>query len=149
MEDGVMDWVVFLIPVVGIIAVFTFVAVAAWSDNRRKEREAYYRHETLRKLADTGGDSAESVLEVMRQEERARERRKLEGLKLGGLITAAVGAGVMVFLYYLAPEEEVYLAGLIPLLIGVVMLIYVFFMAPSPDESLPIPRDKTPPRDSA
>ena len=57
---------VFLIPVVAIVSVFTFVAIAAWSDNRRKEREAYYRHETLRKLSETGGDSAESVRLVLR-----------------------------------------------------------------------------------
>jgi len=137
---------IFLIPVVAIVSVFTFVAIAAWSDNRRKEREAYYRHETLRKLSETGGDSAESVLEVMRQEERGQARRRLEGIKLGGMITAVVGAGVMVFLYSLAPE--VYLAGLIPLLIGLVMLMYAFFMASSPDKEISIPRDTTPPRDS-
>ena len=142
-----MGSMVFLIPVVAIVSVFTFIAVATWSDNRRKEREAYYRHETLRKLAETGGDSAESVLEVMRQEERGRARRTIEGLKLGGMITAAAGAGAMVLLYTLAPE--VYLAGLIALLIGLVMLVYAFFMAPSPDEDFSIPRDKTPPRDSA
>ena len=141
-----MDWVVFLVPVVGIVSVFTFVAVAVWSDNRRKEREAYYRHETLRRLAETGGDSAESVLEVMRQEERGKARRMIEGLKLGGMITAAAGAGAMALLYSLAPE--VYLSGLIPLLIGLVMLAYAFFMAPSPDRESSIPRDRTPPRDS-
>jgi hypothetical protein len=145
MEEAAMNSV-FLIPVVAIVSVFTFVAIAAWSDNRRKEREAYYSHETLRKLAETGGDSAETVLEVMRQEERGRARRKIEGLKLGGLITAASGAGAMVFLYTLEPD--VYLAGLVPLLIGLIMVIYAFFMAPSPDEAASIPRDRTPPRDS-
>jgi hypothetical protein len=146
MEDGAMGSMIFLIPVVAIVSVFTFVAIAAWSDNRRKEREAYYRHETLRKLAETGGDSADSVLEVMRQEERGRARRRLEGLKLGGMITAVSGAGAMILLFSLA--RELYLAGLIPLLIGLVMLVYAFFMAPSPDEDLSIPRDGTPPRDS-
>ena len=41
-----------LIPIVGSIALFSFLAVAAWSDARRKEREAYYTSETLKKIAE-------------------------------------------------------------------------------------------------
>ena len=38
-----------LIPIVGSIALFSFLAVTTWSEARRKEREAYYRAETLKK----------------------------------------------------------------------------------------------------
>ena len=50
-----MPWFGVLIPVVAIIAVFVFVAVASWSDNRRMEREAFYRHETYRKMLEQPG----------------------------------------------------------------------------------------------
>ena len=36
-----------LVPIVGSIALFSFLTVNGWADARRKEREAYYRGETL------------------------------------------------------------------------------------------------------
>ena len=126
-----MYW--YLIPIVAVIAVFTFVAVATWSDNRRKERESYYRHETYRKIMETQGDSGKGVLALMREEEQQQQRRRIEGLKLGGMITFVVGVGSMVFLYYMIDDEAIYLTGLIPALIGLVLLLYGFFLAPRPD----------------
>jgi hypothetical protein len=119
-----------VLPAVTIVAVFTFVAIAVWSDNRRKERESYYREETYKKLLDSTGGAGEAVLAVMKQEEIQKERRRIEGLKLGGLVTTAVGIGVMVFLWAIAPGEAVYLAGIIPLLIGVVLAVYAYGLAP-------------------
>lgn len=121
--------VALLIPVVGIVAVFTFVAVAAWSDSRREERESYYRHETYRKIMDTPGDSTEAVVRLMREREMQERRKKVEGLKLGGMITFVVGIGVMIFLYALIDEASVSLVGLIPALIGLVLMVYGFLMA--------------------
>jgi hypothetical protein len=115
---------------VSIVAVFTFVTVATWAENRRKEREAYYREETYRKILEHGGDSGDRILGLMREEEAGRFRRRIEGQRLGGLITTAVGVGVMIFLYVLVDDEPVYLVGIIPLLIGFVLVIYGFFMAP-------------------
>jgi hypothetical protein len=106
------------------------VAVAAWSENRRKERESYYRHETYRKIMEQQGDSGKGVLALMREEELQQQRRRIEGLKLGGMITFVVGVGSMIFLYFLVDDEPVYWAGLIPGLIGLVMLLYGFFMVP-------------------
>jgi hypothetical protein len=126
-----MYW--YIIPVVAIISVFTFVAVATWAENRRKERESYYRHETYRKIMEQQGDAGKGVLALMREEELQQQRRRLEGLKLGGMITFVVGVGSMVFLYFMVDDEGVYLAGLIPALIGLVMLLYALLMAPRPN----------------
>jgi len=119
-----------LIPIVGSIALFSFLAVAIWVDARRKEREAYYRSETLKKIAESSGEGAKAAIELMREQEKNAGKRRLGGLKLGGLITAAVGIGVMVLLRGILHDEPVYLAGLIPLLIGVALLVYAFFLAP-------------------
>jgi hypothetical protein len=127
-----MIYTVFLIPIVSIIAVFTFVAIATWSENRRKERETYYRHETYRKLIEQQGGSNEAVLELMRQEEEQKQRRRIEGLRLGGMITFVVGVGLIPFLYYLIDDEPIYLVGIIPALVGLVLLVYGFFMVPKP-----------------
>ncbi|MGD0825714.1 MAG: hypothetical protein ABR908_14090 [Terriglobales bacterium] len=125
---------VFLVPIVGSIAVFSFLGVASWSEARRKEREAYYRSETLKKIAESSGEGAKSALELMREQEKNFAKRRNEGLKIGGLVTAAIGIGVMIFLHGVEHEEPVYLAGVIPLLIGVALLIYPLMLAPKIQE---------------
>jgi hypothetical protein len=117
-----------LFPAVGAIAVFSWLAVVSWLDARRREREAYYKIEALKKLSETQGAGA--VLDHMREEERRAERRRQGGLRLGGLITLAVGTGMMVFLRALEHDRPVYLVGLIPLLIGVALLAYSYVLAP-------------------
>ncbi|HXZ20384.1 MAG TPA: hypothetical protein VEG63_10570 [Candidatus Acidoferrales bacterium] len=117
---------------VATVAVFSFVAVSVWSWERRREREAYYKSETLKKFAESQGQGAGSALEFLREQERIASRRRREGHKLGGMITAAVGIGMMIFLAGVGRNdpEPAYLVGLIPLLIGVVLLLYGYFLAP-------------------
>lgn len=119
---------VFMFLSVGSITLFSFLAVASWSDARRREREAYYKSETLKKIAETQGSGASSAIEFLREQERNTSRRRREGLKLGGLVTSSVGVGLMAFLHGI--EQEEYLAGLIPLLIGIVLLVYSLLLAP-------------------
>jgi hypothetical protein len=129
--DNIVPVASIMIPVVGSIALFSFLAVASWSDARRKEREAYYRSETLKKIAESSGEGAKAAIELMREQQGTSVQRRLEGMKLGGLVTAAVGLGVMVLLRGIANEDgPVYLAGLIPLLIGLALLAYAFVLAP-------------------
>jgi len=118
------------IPVVGSIALFSFLSVAVWSYARRKEREENYRNETLKKIAESSGEGAKAAIELLREQHRTVTKRRLEGMKLGGLITTVVGIGVMVLLRGLVNDEPVYLSGLIPLLIGLALLAYTFLLAP-------------------
>lgn len=119
-----------LVPVVGSIALFSFLAVAVWSGTRQKERETYYKSETLKKIAESSGEGAKAAIELLREQEKNHEKRRLEGMKLGGLVNVALGIGLMVLLRGLVHEEPVYLAGLIPLLVGLALLAYTFFLAP-------------------
>ena len=121
---------VFLVPIVGSIALFSFLGVTTWSEARRKEREAYYTSETLKKIAESSGEGARSALELLREQQKQAAQRRLEAMKIGGLITAAGGIGVMVLLHGIVHNEPVYLAGLIPLLIGLALLLYPFLLAP-------------------
>ena len=116
----------------GAIALFSFIAVATWAGERRREREAYYRSETLKRVAESQAAGGGSALEFLREEEKMAMRRRREGQKLGGLITMAVGVGMMIFLRGLpdADAHFVYLVGLIPLLIGIALLVYAYFLAP-------------------
>lgn len=117
---------------VGAVALFVvFIPVVTWLDYRRKEREAYYKSETIRRLAEAPGDTAKTALELLREEDRLQRRKTIEGLKVGGLITLGVGAALIVFLRSLmgGGPGSPYLCGLIPAMVGVGMLVYAFFMA--------------------
>src|ERR1700679_73618 len=96
--ENIVPVAAMLIPIVGSIALFSFLAVASWSDARRKEREAYYMADALKKIADSSAEGGKSAVEYLREQNGIAIRKRVEGLKLGGLITAAVGVGVMIFL---------------------------------------------------
>lgn len=123
---------VFTLPMALFLAVaasglWAFVAVVTWADIRRREREAYYRHETMKKISEMPGESG---LALLREDERNTTRRRQENIKLGGLITSAVGVGLIVFLRAIETREPAYLVGLIPFLVGFALLIYSYVLAP-------------------
>ena len=122
---------VFVFLIFGSIALFSFLSVSTYVVGRRKEREAYYKSETMRRLAETQGAGATAAIELLHEEETILTRKRLEGLKLGGLITSAVGIGLMVFLFFADDDRPrvAYLSGLIPLLVGMAMLVYVYSLA--------------------
>ena len=122
----------FVLGMVGTIATFGFFAVASWVHARRREREAFYRSEVLKKLAETGAEGSSAALEMFREEQRSADRNRLETQRLGGLILAAVGVGVMALLRGVATNESAWLSGLIPALVGSVLLIYSYGLAPRP-----------------
>jgi|SRR6516225_3103265 lipopolysaccharide export LptBFGC system permease protein LptF len=117
---------------VTMIACFSFVTVAVWSDQRRREREAYYRYETLKKIAESQGSGNSSAVEFLREEEKVSARRRRETQKLGGLITSAVGLALMGFIKAMDQNDRVpaYLVGLIPLMVGVALLAYAYLLGP-------------------
>jgi hypothetical protein len=109
-----------------VVGVFSFISVAAWAGSRAEERKAFYRSETLKKLAESG---SAAVLEYLREEERQADRRRaehqmrvIEGHRLTGLILTAVGSVITIGLWKIVPEPPVYILGMAPLAIGVVFL---------------------------
>ena len=48
----------------GVIVVFTFVIVVHWVDTQRKEREAFYKTETLRRITEASGEGAKAAVEL-------------------------------------------------------------------------------------
>ena len=115
----------FMVAVTG-TAFFTFITFVIWFDGRRKDREAHYRNEMARQIAEAG--DASPILEFVRANERAAAERVQLGLSVAGLITMAVGAALMIFLYALVPAAAVYLVGLFPLFVGIVMLFFAKVM---------------------
>lgn len=76
----------------------------------------------LKKLADSHGASFGSALELMREETRLAAIRARKALQIAGLVTAAAGVGVLIFLrFLLGGGQSVYLCGLIPLFVGIAL----------------------------
>ena len=112
-----------LLWIVGTASTFTFLSVFWWALQRRREREALYRHETARRLIERG--EAEIALSWLREDEAAAEDRRRMGLRLSALVAIATGIGVLVGLPDLQDEEAI--LGWVPLLIGVALLIHLLF----------------------
>lgn len=116
---------------IGAVVLFGFfIPVTTWIDSQRKEREAFYRAETFRRLAESPGEGASAALDLLREQDRQERTRKREGMKVGGLVNIGVGVALMIFLRALMGNNAVYLCGLIPGLIGVALLSYIFLLAP-------------------
>jgi hypothetical protein len=116
------------IPIVAIVSVFTFVSLAVWFGTKQKEREAFYKSETLRRITEASGEGAKAAIDLLREEEHLKRIKAREGIKVGGVVCIGVGVGLFIFLGALV-GIKVALCGLIPGLIGVALLVYVFSMA--------------------
>jgi hypothetical protein len=116
---------------VGAIMLFgIFIPTVHWIDSRRKEREAFYKAETFRRVAESSGEGAKAAVEMLREEELIKQVKVREGLKMAGLINVATGLALTIFLHgLLRGSGSVYLCGLIPGFIGLAMLAYVYLLA--------------------
>jgi len=124
-------WGLWLFLSVGAVALFVvFIPTATYFENRRKEQEAFYKAETMRRITESSSDGAKAAVELMREQAHREQIKKREGMKIGGLTNLAVGVALMIFLRALVKGEAVYLCGLIPALIGVALLTYALFLAP-------------------
>lgn len=120
---------VFLFLAIGALALFAFLSVATWTGTRAQEREAYYKAEMMKKIAEAGGDR-NPALEYLREQERIAAAKRVTGFRLAGMINIAVGLSLMIFLRALVHFAGVYLSGLIPLFVGIALLVYGYWMIP-------------------
>ena len=89
----------FIVPGISIVAVFGWLAVHEWVESRRKEREVFYRSETLRRFSES--NQPDMLTRFLAEEKAARHEMRVqqrETLRLAGLVTmmAGIGLGVMV-----------------------------------------------------
>ncbi len=110
-------------------AFFTFLIFIVWLEGRQKERQAHYRDEMARKIAEA--EDPAPVMDYVRSVEQADAERTRMKASVARLITLAAAAGLMIFLYQVAPGSAVYLVGLIPLFVGLVLLFMGEFMMKS------------------
>jgi hypothetical protein len=118
------DVVLGIIVPVMIVCVFAFASIVFWTQARRKEREALYHSEALKKVADTAAPGATVALEMMREHERIERRKRREARNLVGILCAASGLGLMMFLRVIERREPIFVIGMIPFLVGLALLVF-------------------------
>jgi hypothetical protein len=140
MDFAKPEVMLFVFLAVGAIALYSYLSIHSFVNGRRKEREAYYKNETMRRLTEHQGAGADAAIALMREEDRLQTRRRLEGLKLGGLVTSAVGIGLMIFLGIANDENHLIgvAIGIIPLVVGIALLLYAYRLAPKSQPEQPL-----------
>lgn len=132
MDFAKPDVMVFVFLAVGAIALYSYLSINSFVQGRRKEREAYYLSETVRRLTESQGAGADAAIALIREEDRLWTIRRLEGTKLGRLITTGVGIGLMIFLGIANDDNHLVgvAIGIVPLMVGPTLLLYAYRLSP-------------------
>lgn len=105
-------------------SVFAFLSIYFWALQKRREREAYYRYELARQLIERMEQpDASRFLDWLKEEERIEDRRRRQGVLLGGLVLLSTGIGLLTMLGDEPSEWAGF--GWIPLAIGLAMFVYL------------------------
>ena len=142
---------VYLAWAVAAIAFFSFLAVASWATERRKEREAFYRAEAIRKIAEMPSNPPEAVVQLLRQAvETPSQPNPWVGATQAHLhyraeimkrIAETQGSGAELLLARLREEEQaaarrqregLWLGGLICLVVGVGLAVMLAVLVNKP-----------------
>ncbi len=121
------------IEIVAATDVITMSDSPSQAFRRKKESSMHVaaQADTMRRLTEGSGEGAKAAIQLMREEERLKRIKTLEGLKIGGIINVAVGVALLIFLRVLlgGGAGSPFLCGLIPGFIGIAMLAYAMFLA--------------------
>ena len=133
---------VFLFLSASAVSLFSFLAVASWSDARRRERESYYRYEMVKRVAESQGSSIDSALrllaaqdlELLREKGRIDMGRRQSALRINGLVVGALGLAPLLALPWLSYNGTALVLGLLLTLAGVALFAgsYVLKTTASP-----------------
>jgi hypothetical protein len=124
--DMPVNAALFLFLAAIVVSVFAFLSVAAWVTAPSKERQARDRFALLKTLAESPGENAKLVLEILQREDLARAAKRARDERRswfdGGIVLIAVGLGLAGMLMVLAGSGS-WSVGLIPFLIGLAMIL--------------------------
>jgi len=133
------------VPVVLFLTLFgIYMPIHAWTEGRRKEREAYYKAETMRRIMESSPEGAQIAADLIREEYAREAQQKMQeakqardGVKLGGFVVTAVGLALCVFLRPFLGNNSLWLVGFVPMAIGIALLLHSFFFASAAEEKKP------------
>ena len=109
------------------VASLTFVTIVVWAENRRKERQEFYKFEFRKRLVEAGKMDSESLASLMRYEHELRMQQGRQNLLVAAFVLVGVGVGLCIGLQFIG--HSVWMVGLIPVSIGLSLLIFGLFFA--------------------
>ena len=135
-EDIVVPMMVFSIPIIAIAGGIIAGIVKTLGRQRLAELAQQERIAAIQrgidptKLPPLGVtlDDDDAVLTQLTPEDR--DRRRAQGLMIGGVITLAVGIGLTLFFMQMRDTEEVWAVGIIPSTIGLALLLCSWLVRP-------------------
>ncbi|HKQ56286.1 MAG TPA: DUF6249 domain-containing protein [Candidatus Eisenbacteria bacterium] len=124
------------IPIVAIVGGITAGIIKSLGRQRlielaqRERIAAIERGVDPAKLAPLPVSGLDEDAETWHMSQFDRDRRRAQGLMIGGIVTLAVGLALMLFLNIIERNENVWAVGIIPATIGLALLLSSFLVRP-------------------
>ena len=133
--EAFIPYMIFAIPIIAIVGGITLAIVRSLGRQRLIELAQQERIAAIQRGIDP---SKLAPLPVLADDDdltpgisaAERDRRRSQGLLIGGVVTFAVGAGLSAFLAVIQTEERAWAVGLIPIMIGLALLLSAWIVAP-------------------
>jgi hypothetical protein len=124
------------IPIVAIVGGITAGIIKSLGRQRlielaqRERIAAIERGVDPAKLAPLPVSALDEDAETWNMSQFDRDRRRAQGLMIGGIVTLAVGLALMLFLNIIEENDNVWAVGIIPATIGLALLLSSFLVRP-------------------
>lgn len=124
------------IPIVAIIGGITAGIIKTLGRQRlielaqRERIAAIERGVDPSKLAPLPVTALDDEPETWTMSQYDRDRRRAQGIMIGGIVTSAVGLGLMAFLNLVDDHGNAWAVGIIPTTVGVALLLSAFLVRP-------------------
>lgn len=133
--EAFIPYMIFAIPIIAIVGGITLAIVRSLGRQRLIELAQQERIAAIQRGIDPSklaplplvADDDDLMPGISAAE---RDRRRSQGLLIGGVVTFAVGAGLSAFLAVIQTEERAWAVGLIPIMIGLALLLSAWIVAP-------------------
>lgn len=133
--EAFIPYMIFAIPIIAIVGGITLAIVRSLGRQRLIELAQQERIAAIQRGIDP---SKLAPLPVLADDDdltpgisaAERDRRRSQGLVIGGVVTFAVGAGLSAFLAVIQTEDRAWAVGLIPIMIGLALLLSAWIVAP-------------------
>jgi len=133
--ETIMPIMVFSVPIVAIVGGITMGIVRTMTQSRIIENAQRERIAAIQagidpsKLPPLPNTDFGEISEASRDPEQA-QRRRTNGLMVGGVVTLFTGIGLAVFFLFMDAGENTWAIGLIPAFIGFGLLLSAFLVRP-------------------
>ena len=133
--EAFIPYMVFAIPIIAIVGGITIAIVRSLGRQRLIELAQQERIAAIQRGVDPSklpplphlamDDDTPIGLPVVEH-----DRRRAQGLLIGGIVTLSVGVGISAFLAVIAESERAWAVGLIPIMVGLSLLLSAWIVSP-------------------